>query len=118
MLPPKNEIFPAHSTTDRISRPFLHFLKIEASGGMVLLACALTAFSVANFGWSSMGGADCLAGIGFMMSIFITGLAFIDESLLVSGKIGTLIGSVVSAAFGLGFLFLTLRRAPQVLDKK
>lgn len=62
--------------------------------------------------WLSMIGAGCLAGIGFTMSIFITGLAFTDESLLVSGKLGTLVGSAVSAAFGLGILYTSLRRMP------
>jgi NhaA family Na+:H+ antiporter len=63
-----------------------------------------------NASWLSMVGVGCLAGIGFTMSIFITGLAFVDKSLLVSGKIGTLIGSALSAVLGLNILFFTLRK--------
>ena len=49
--------------------------------------------------WKVMLGAGCLAGIGFTMSMFIAGLA-LDGELLDAGKIGTLIGSTLSAALG------------------
>jgi NhaA family Na+:H+ antiporter len=59
--------------------------------------------------WSVLLGASCLAGIGFTMSLFIAGLA-LDADLLAAGKIGTLVGSVLSAVFGMGLLFYFLRR--------
>ena len=46
--------------------------------------------------WRIFFGAGCLAGIGFTMSLFISGLA-LQAELLTAGKIGTLLGSVISA---------------------
>jgi len=49
--------------------------------------------------WKILIGAGCLAGIGFTMSLFITSLA-LPADLLDAGKIGTLLGSTVSAIIG------------------
>lgn len=59
--------------------------------------------------WKILFGAACLAGIGFTMSLFISGLA-LQAELLTAGKIGTLIGSLVSATLGLGLLLYFLRQ--------
>ena len=59
--------------------------------------------------WKILFGAGCLAGIGFTMSLFISGLALKAE-LLNAGKIGTLIGSLISATLGLSLLLCFLRR--------
>jgi NhaA family Na+:H+ antiporter len=60
--------------------------------------------------WKVLFGAGCLAGIGFTMSLFIAGLALEGDPLR-AGKIGTLLGSALSAVLGLGLLscFLPLR---------
>lgn len=58
--------------------------------------------------WKILLGASCLAGIGFTMSLFIAGLA-LEADQLAAGKIGTLIGSAVSAILGLGLLLYFLR---------
>jgi Na+:H+ antiporter, NhaA family len=58
--------------------------------------------------WRILLGAGCLAGIGFTMSLFIAGLAF-EAELLTAGKIGTLLGSVISATLGLALLLYFLR---------
>jgi Na+:H+ antiporter, NhaA family len=50
-----------------------------------------------------------LAGIGFTMSIFITLLAFADETLINSSKIAIIVGSVISAALGYAGLRFTLK---------
>lgn len=52
-----------------------------------------------NYRWLFL--ISCLAGIGFTMSIFIANLAFTDEILLSSAKIGILIGSSIAAIVGL-----------------
>lgn len=52
---------------------------------------------------------SCLAGIGFTMSLFIAELA-LDGELLRSAKLGILTASVLSAALGLGLLFVLLPR--------
>jgi NhaA family Na+:H+ antiporter len=63
--------------------------------------------------WGMLAGGACLAGIGFTMALFLNTLAFpvdqfpADEA---AGKIGTLAGSVVSAALGCMVLASALRR--------
>ena len=59
--------------------------------------------------WKVLLGASCLAGIGFTMSLFITGLA-LEAELLSAGKIGTLLGSILSALLGMGLLLCFLGR--------
>jgi len=51
--------------------------------------------------WKHIIGAGLLAGIGFTMSIFISGLAFMDESLIQVAKIGIFGASLISAVAGL-----------------
>lgn len=57
--------------------------------------------------WRVLLGAGCLAGIGFTMSLFIAGLGLEGEQLR-AGKIGTLLGSALSAALGMGLLLYWL----------
>jgi NhaA family Na+:H+ antiporter len=52
-----------------------------------------------------------LAGIGFTMSIFITLLAFKEETLIHGSKIAIIVGSVLSGVFGYLGLRLTLKQA-------
>jgi NhaA family Na+:H+ antiporter len=51
--------------------------------------------------WKHIYGAGLLAGIGFTMSIFISGLAFADEELIRIAKIGIFGASLISAVAGL-----------------
>jgi len=62
--------------------------------------------------WRAIAGAGCLGGIGFTMSLFIAELA-LTGTLLDAAKVGTLLGSAVSAIVGLLLLraFLPARRA-------
>ncbi len=57
-----------------------------------------------------MLGVAVLAGIGFTVSIFITGLAFSDPALTDQAKIGVLAASTVAAILGAAIL----RRSPRV----
>lgn len=63
-------------------------------------------------------GAGCLGGIGFTMSLFITALAFDkNATLLDTAKVGTLAGSLVSAALGSTLLLFALpRRSADALE--
>jgi NhaA family Na+:H+ antiporter len=54
-------------------------------------------------------GASVLGGIGFTMSIFISGLAFGDEGLVASAKLGILAASVLAGACGYAALRWILR---------
>ncbi len=58
--------------------------------------------------WRQLWGGAALAGIGFTMSIFIASLAFGDSPELELAKLAILIGSFVSAVFGV----LLLRYTP------
>lgn len=53
-------------------------------------------------------GVGLLAGIGFTMSIFITLLAFNDNSSIVSSKISVLIASLLAGTLGYLWLYVTL----------
>lgn len=59
--------------------------------------------------WRQIHGAGWLAGIGFTMSLFMTGLAFTDEAQMNAAKLGILVASVGAGAMG----SLLLRRAAQ-----
>jgi NhaA family Na+:H+ antiporter len=59
--------------------------------------------------WKMIYGASCLCGIGFTMSLFISSLAFEQgaEALATDDRLGILMGSLISAAWGV----FVLRRA-------
>lgn len=66
--------------------------------------------------WKVMLGGGCLAGIGFTMSLFIAGLG-LDGPLLDAGKVGTLIGSALSAALGSTLLLAFLPKPSDTPDR-
>ena len=58
--------------------------------------------------WPEIWGVSILCGIGFTMSLFISGLAFAGIDLLIEeAKIGILMGSIASAVVGFVILRLT-----------
>lgn len=58
--------------------------------------------------WRHIYGAGWLAGIGFTMSLFITDLAFSDDALVNSAKLGILAASLIAGIVG----WTILRKAP------
>jgi len=81
----------------------------------VTLACWLAVrMGVASLppgvGWSQLGGAGLLAGIGFTMSLFIGGLAFSEPSLLDISKLGILTASLLAGIAGSVFLVVQGRK--------
>ncbi len=58
--------------------------------------------------WRMLVGGGFLAGIGFTMSLFISGLA-LEGELLDAAKVGVLGGSAVAAVLGMSLL-LTLKK--------
>ncbi|HBF13048.1 MAG TPA: Na+/H+ antiporter NhaA [Deltaproteobacteria bacterium] len=57
-----------------------------------------------NIGWKMIFGVACLGGIGFTMSLFISGLAFGESSLTSYSKIGILMASTLAGIIGWIFL--------------
>ncbi len=85
--------------------------------GIVLFSWIATRLGFARLpaevNWKTMLGAGCLAGIGFTMSIFIAGLA-LQGTMLDDGKIGTLVGSMISAILGCVLLLMFMPKRPEV----
>ncbi|WP_241249583.1 Na+/H+ antiporter NhaA [Rhodococcus sp. X156] len=71
---------------------------ISLTAGLVLRMGVGTLAGRVRYG-HLVGGA-MLAGIGFTISLFITGLAFDDQQLRQEAKIGVLVGSLVAAVLG------------------
>lgn len=84
-------------------------------GGKVLgimgMCYILIHFQWASFpeqtGWRHLIGAAMLASVGFTMSLFITGLAFNDDVLILQAKLGILLASLIGGISG----YYLLRRA-------
>ena len=78
--------------------------------GIVLASWFMLTLRLANFPtgvrWPHLIGGGFLAGIGFTMALFIAGLAFTDETLLRSAKVGVLAGSLLAAIIGMTVLAL------------
>lgn len=53
-----------------------------------------------NISWNEILAVGFLAGIGFTMSIFITHLAFVDETIIAAVKLGVFIASFLAAIIG------------------
>ena len=72
--------------------------------GIVLFSWVAVRTGIASIprdiGWLQIAGASLLGGIGFTMSIFITGLAFEDESLIAQAKLAILIASLAAGVAG------------------
>ncbi|MGH2805811.1 MAG: Na+/H+ antiporter NhaA [Actinomycetota bacterium] len=62
--------------------------------------------------WSHVIGGAAVAGIGFTVSLFVTGLAFDDPALVAPAKLAILIASVVAGTLGAATLLLVRRRSP------
>ncbi len=61
---------------------------------------------------AQLWGVGALGGIGFTVSLFITDLAFADQSLIDGAKVGIFLGSIVSALAGTALLLFTRARRP------
>lgn len=61
-----------------------------------------------NVNLKMLAGISILGGLGFTMSLFINNLAFTDQALIDSAKMGILIGSVITGILGYFVLRLNL----------
>ena len=98
--------------TSTVTLGILLGLVIGKPAGIVFFSWLAVRLGIASIprdiGWLQIIGASLLGGIGFTMSIFITGLAFVDESLIAQSKLAILIASL--AAGGIGFLIIRFGR--------
>jgi NhaA family Na+:H+ antiporter len=79
--------------------------------GISLLSWGATRLGLASLPagveWRQFISASCLAGIGFTMSIFISGAAFSDPLLQEVSKLAILAASILAALLGSGALLLS-----------
>ncbi len=64
--------------------------------------------------WKHLLGAAWLGGIGFTMSLFISQLAFTTLTMREEAKLGILLGSLLAALLGLGWLFFATQAQKDV----
>ena len=64
--------------------------------------------------WTIFYGIALLTGIGFTMSLFISGLAFYDMQSIEYSKVGIFVGSFLSGI--LGYFFLKFRLKPDATN--
>jgi Na+:H+ antiporter, NhaA family len=60
-------------------------------------------------GWPHLIAVSAVAGIGFTVSLFIAGLAFIEDTVLDAAKIGVLTGSLLAGLLGFTLLSMVNR---------
>ncbi len=82
--------------------------------GISLFSKLLVKFKIAllpeGVSWHQIYGAAFLAGIGFTMSMFISDLAFKDESFKQIAKVGIIAASAISSIIGMLWLGLTAKK--------
>ena len=61
--------------------------------------------------FTQIGAVGMLAGVGFTMALFISTLAWADESMIETAKTSVLVGSLISALIGSFLLYLTTRNS-------
>jgi Na+:H+ antiporter, NhaA family len=80
--------------------------------GVILGTWVATRFGATlpgGIGWRTIAGVGCLAGIGFTMSLFVTGLAFTEPSYGAQAKVGIVSASLIASVIGLFVVWLTTR---------
>ncbi|WP_346861070.1 Na+/H+ antiporter NhaA [uncultured Draconibacterium sp.] len=67
-----------------------------------------------NVNFKQLAGVSFLGGLGFTMSLFITGLAYNDAALIDSAKMGILFGSLIAGILGYATIRLTSKESGEV----
>lgn len=68
-----------------------------------------------DLNWKHLLGAGMIAGIGFTMSIFVTLLAFTDETAIATSKISIIVASLIASTIGLIYLNFLLRKHKPII---
>jgi Na+:H+ antiporter, NhaA family len=59
--------------------------------------------------WTGITGVGILAGVGFTVALFISGLSFADDSLVANAKVAVIAASLAASMIGYFYLRLSLR---------
>jgi len=70
-----------------------------------------------NTSWFELYAISIIAGIGFTMSLFIGGLAFVDPKMQADMRLGVMIGSLLSLIFGVLAILASIRLKTLKLSK-
>lgn len=101
----------AEALTHPVSLGIVFGLVVGKPIGITLFSYLAVKFQVAslpkNVRWSHIFGAAMLGGIGFTMSLFISDLSFSAPHIINITKMAILVGSLLAAVTGIGFLGLT-----------
>lgn len=104
-----------HTLTQNYSIGIAAGLIVGKPLGIFLLTFLATSFGLCklpnDLNWKSIIGVGFLGGIGFTMSIFITLLAFDNETIINNAKFVILISSLIAGLIGFIGLKLTLKQA-------
>jgi Na+:H+ antiporter, NhaA family len=108
----------SQTLTESYSRGISLGLIIGKPIGIFLLTFLSVQFGLcklpSDLNWKSLFGVGLLGGIGFTMSIFITLLAFENETIINNAKLIILISSLTAGLLGFFTLRLTLK--PAIID--
>jgi Na+:H+ antiporter, NhaA family len=59
--------------------------------------------------WAGIGGVGILAGLGFTVALFISGLSFKEEAMVATAKVAVLAASIAAGSIGYVYLRFTLK---------
>lgn len=80
------------------------------SGAYLAIKSGLAALP-SGASWRSVHALSVLCGIGFTMSLFISGLAFKNPTFEIESRLGVILGSSISAIVGFTLMYFATRKA-------
>jgi NhaA family Na+:H+ antiporter len=88
-------------------------LVVGKAAGITLFAFVAVRSKIAamteGLTWSGVVGVGILAGVGFTVALFISGLSFEDETLVATSKVAVIAASLAAGFIGYTYLRLTLK---------
>lgn len=97
------------SSHGQLSLAIIAGLVVGKPLGLVLASVLAVRLGIArkpaDYSWRQLVGAGALAGIGFTMSLFISGQAFPVEADFAAAKVAVFIGSILSSLIGVAILW-------------
>jgi NhaA family Na+:H+ antiporter len=85
--------------------------------GITLFSFLAVKFKIAGMAdgltWAGITGVGILAGVGFTVALFISGLCFAEDSLVASAKVAVIAASLAAGTIGYFFLRISLRSSSE-----